>query len=295
MSYDFTTSTHGKWILAGEHAVLRGHAALVFPIPSFQFTVTYKSSTAPLHIHALGSHDSLLPSLVQMVISDALHLLGKSSEILLGEIHINNTISLGAGLGGSAAICVSIARWLSHLKLLNSEQIQDFSRELEHRFHGQSSGLDIAGVSNTRGVYFKQGHQDTVYATWQPYWYLSPSAVKGKTCECIAKVHDLWKSNETLARTLDLQMSDAVTQCLQALSMPKVTGLTQLIQGIKSAEDCFAQWGLISGALQQHIDTLKAKGALAVKPTGSGGGGYVLSVWATPVSDASMIPVYSIN
>lgn len=32
MFCDFETTTHGKWILAGEHAVLRGFSALVFPV-----------------------------------------------------------------------------------------------------------------------------------------------------------------------------------------------------------------------------------------------------------------------
>ena len=46
------------------------------------------------------------------------------------------------------------------------------------------------------------------------------------------------------------------------------------------AKDCFEQWGLIDSSVQAEMDRLSAQGALAVKPTGSGGGGYLLSLWA---------------
>jgi mevalonate kinase len=57
-----------------------------------------------------------------------------------------------------------------------------------------------------------------------------------------------------------------------------------LKKSIDQAYACFADWGLIHGALNEHIDLLKKNGALAVKPTGSGGeGGHVLSLWQTPI------------
>lgn len=46
MFYDFATTTYGKWILVGEHAVVRGHAALVFPIKGKKLTLSY-SATSP--------------------------------------------------------------------------------------------------------------------------------------------------------------------------------------------------------------------------------------------------------
>ena len=39
MSSDFQTTTYGKWILAGEHAVIRGHGALVFPVHNKKLTL----------------------------------------------------------------------------------------------------------------------------------------------------------------------------------------------------------------------------------------------------------------
>jgi len=55
-----------------------------------------------------------------------------------------------------------------------------------------------------------------------------------------------------------------------------------LCEAINSAADCFTQWGLVSESLQQHMLRLHDAGAIAVKPTGSGGGGYVISLWESP-------------
>ncbi|MFI4919641.1 MAG: mevalonate kinase, partial [Legionellales bacterium] len=43
MFCDFETTTFGKWILAGEHAVVRGHEALVFPIKEKQLHLQYRA------------------------------------------------------------------------------------------------------------------------------------------------------------------------------------------------------------------------------------------------------------
>jgi mevalonate kinase len=58
--------------------------------------------------------------------------------------------------------------------------------------------------------------------------------------------------------------------------------------------ESFSGWGLTTGVLGDHIQQLKDYGALAVKPTGSGDGGYVLSLWRQPpinVSPIDFIPL----
>ncbi|HWU44642.1 MAG TPA: hypothetical protein VN132_14420, partial [Bdellovibrio sp.] len=56
-------------------------------------------------------------------------------------------------------------------------------------------------------------------------------------------------------------------------------GEALLSQAINQAGECFEQWNLNEGAPAKHIQWLRENGAIAIKPTGSGGGGYVLSLW----------------
>ncbi len=64
--------------------------------------------------------------------------------------------------------------------------------------------------------------------------------------------------------------------------LPTVSDAATLLSwsnAIRKSNQCFEQWGLITENVKQHQAKLIEAGALAVKLTGSGGGGYVLSLW----------------
>lgn len=279
MSYDFQTTTHGKWILAGEHAVIRGHGALVFPIKMKQLTLSYNQSTSELSANYEGESGADTHLLFWSVLEQGMQMLGRSLNSLNGHFNLYSTIPVGVGMGASAALCVAMARWFAFFDVLKEVEIHDFARQLENLFHGQSSGLDITGVAAASGTYFKQGVCAPIEQTWSPRWFLSSCGQIGITSHCINNVQSLWDKNTANAIYIDQQMAECALQARLALEEFTPDSPLLLAKAMNKAADCFHQWGLVSESLQHHMQILLDAGATAVKPTGSGGGGYVISLW----------------
>ena len=279
---EFKTTTQAKWILVGEHAVLRGHPALAFPIQQKQLTLHYIPKPCALSADFYGEHRRDLHLLFWSVIEQAMRSLGHSLNQLHGLFHLTCHIPIGSGMGASAALCVAVTRFLVAEGLVPGEQLENFATELENLFHGKSSGLDIACVSASSGIYFKQGQATPLAPQWQPHWALSSCGQIGITAHCIKQVQDLWTEDRSLAEATDDLMARSVEQAFQALQNNHKDAQLQLANAINLAESCFQTWGLVSENLQTHMSWLKQQGAIAVKPTGSGKGGYALSLWENP-------------
>ncbi len=200
---------------------------------------------------------------------------------LVGTVLITNDIPLGAGLGASASFCVLMAKVCENQNWISAEQLSDFARNLENLFHGESSGVDISVMLAGRPLIFtRSGRRDFLQMKWQPKLAISYSGQKGLTADCIKQVKKIFDVDAHLANNLDQKMQNAANLAEESLSETfSEASLQKLIQSINSACICFDQWGLSQGAVAEHIQLLKNHGALAVKPTGSGGGGFILSLW----------------
>lgn len=279
MSYDFSVTTHGKWLLAGEHAVLRSCPAIVFPVPSKQLTLNYLTNENELRAEFTGTAGDDIHLLFWGVIERGLELVNHSLSELTGHFHIENTIPVGAGMGASAALSAAVARWFVWSELIEEEKLYEFARQLENLFHSESSGVDIAGVLAKDGlVYNRFSDPEPLEMNWKPRWFLSYSDQVGMTSHCVKKVKEFRVRNPDLSNRIDEDMQHSVLTAIHALQKPD--GLTELATAINQANVCFSQWGLAGGKVEQHIGELLAAGALAAKPTGSGSGGYILSLWS---------------
>lgn len=271
---------YGKWILSGEHAVLRSKPALAFPLTDYFIDFSYEESDKPLNIKYNDNHSSFLSFLP--LFSQALKKIGKNSDDLKGVITIDSCIPFGAGLGASAILSVACAICFEYKKWIVKEEIFTVAKQLEDIFHKKSSGLDVAIVLEQKPLLFQEGKVQKYLNPFKvkPFLYLSYCGKKSSTFFAISKVNDAFLKNKKELQKIDDTMALSVEQCLKAIESSDEASMQEHLQkGLQLGEQSFEAYGLVSSSLKTHIQKLKQAGALACKPTGSGLGGYVLSLW----------------
>ncbi len=261
----------GKWILVGEHAVVRGAPAIVAPLSSRSLILEESTEleASPLQT-ALEKIAETLPGLSEK----------------FSRLKVSSDIPVQAGLGSSAALSVAVARYLEAHDFLPNEEILAKAQEFENIFHGSSSGLDLAAVSASGPIFFRRGEDPKpLTCAWTPKIYLHDSGTRSSTKECVEHV-----ANQN-RKDLDQLMAMAVDGARAALRLSEAEGISLLKDAILTAAKCFEEWGLMNAESAALTEKLYRAGALAVKPTGSGNGGFLLSLWEnTPPEEFRGLP-----
>ncbi|KTD74632.1 mevalonate kinase [Legionella waltersii] len=275
----FRTRVPAKCIIAGEHVIQRGGFALVSPLMSYHFSLEYVPAEIKTTATISGEGHNSLQVLLWPVVNHALDLLNRNPANLKGYFNIRNTIPIGGGLGFSAAISVAVAQWVANQQWIKPSEIFEFAVKLEGIFHGQSSGVDIAGVMSNKLIIYYSSHEiASITPLWKPKLYLSNSEVTSITKSCVEKVKNLRDSDKEKAQQIDDKMRLATTLVKEALMREDNLGLSLLINGLNLGNECYYEWGLVSPKLNDHVLVLKEH-ALATKIVGAGYGGHVLSLW----------------
>lgn len=273
--------SHGKCILAGEHSVVRGGEALVLPLRSRGLDLAWEPSPdGKFHVKSSPFAAPFRDSL-----NKALDLTGFEMPHKGYVIRIQSDIPVKAGLGSSAALAVSVVRFLSAegAKITHPFAL---ALEIENIFHGNSSGIDVACVLSSAPIrYLKSAPPQDLCLAWRPHLYLFDTGKRSATKDCVEKVA---KANR---KDLDERMGESVRQVKSALLSEQADRVEELAGALNLAGSCFEEWGL--GPEPALAAKLRELGALAVKPTGSGGGGYLLTLWrAAPPAGVPLIPVW---
>ena len=279
----------GKWILTGEHAVVRNHPAIVLPLHSRRLSVQLREQ-------ALDGDGGQVRQALEQALLRAAHCTGGRPESftdLAPRIQVKSEIPIGAGLGSSAALCVGLVHILADLQLLPREAMAATAHEMEHIFHGQSSGMDVSVIFADKPLCFQKGEPPAeLQWRWQPQLFLADTESRSSTRESVAHVAALRGKNPAAAEQWDQLMATATATAREALLMTDIARARQQLQAaLEQADRCFIAWQLYNPAMRQTKRQLLEAGALAVKPTGSGQGGFMLSLWQDPPpAELGLIP-----
>lgn len=286
MQNEFQCKIPGKWILLGEHSVVRGAPALAFPLHSKQLHMHARLEKIAANFTITASDEKsllLVDAFKRAMESHPLYQKLPSVRVLL---RLESSIPTSSGQGSSAAICTGAAMLLKELGLVSDKEIFSASHTMENHFHGSSSGLDIAAVQSTGGIFFQKNHAPVaLHIINMPKFYLFDTGARSATKEAVEKVQAMARAD------IDERMSLAVRMARKSLE--ETRSLPELVEAVRMGRSCFEEWGLINPAMKEGEEKLLAAGALAVKPTGSGNGGFLLSVWnKSPPEKLPLLPCF---
>jgi len=286
----FRTRVPGKWVLTGEHAVLRGATAVAIPYQEIGLSLSFEPLSSPAG-EADDESFSVLPAEAEPLMKDLLDAVedswrsdGRSFPRPQGKLQIDSTIPIGAGLGSSAALCVALTRWMANPLTLPEASLTEFATRLEHRFHGRSSGMDVAVISAGEPISFGVDRGIlSIGIKKLPKFTFHDTGIRSRTSECVIRVEKFREEIPMVAMKVDDAMCAASRQAMEGLVQYDQgrtrEGLNLIAQAMRQARECFYSWELVPGAAKRMEEDLLAQGALAVKLTGAGGGGMVVALW----------------
>jgi mevalonate kinase len=281
---DFNTRVPGKWVLAGEHSVLRGATAIALPHPQLGLTLRFKTIQGENRFSVEPPDAGVLMEELLNSVADAWQAQGRSFMKPTGQLEIDSTIPIGAGLGSSAALCVALTEWMADPLSIPPSQKLEFATHLEHRFHGRSSGMDVAVIALKEPISFVMGREiRSVGISKLPKFTFHDTGLRTRTSECVLRVEKFREEVPAVALRVDESMGTASRVAMEGLirydSGETQEGLSLIQQGMKQARECFYSWQLVPGQAKRMEEDLLKQGALAVKMTGAGGGGMLVALW----------------
>jgi mevalonate kinase len=188
---------------------------------------------------------------------------------------------LGAGVGSSASLCVSVIRGLCQVCgiSLTPAKLSALANRLERRFHGNPSGLDTAVVALEQAILFERGRDAEAITVNKPKnsslpwcFALLDTGVRSPTINMVKLAEPWFKQAGESAISRFNAITDSAVRSLR-------DGDTQLLaKALTECHELLELTGVVTDPVKKMIDLAHNHGALAAKVTGAGGGGCVLAL-----------------
>jgi len=275
---------HGKIILLGEHAVVYGRHAIAAPVPlAIQAQIEDITEGVEIMIPRWGMEQHLHPHARDPQSFDqpfALILERLELKDRAMRITVFANVPRAMGLGGSAAIAVSIIRAMDHhFGLgLSDEEVNSLAFECEKVAHGTPSGIDNTMATYGELLLYRRGDPPELRklkAAEPINIVIGMSGVESLTAKMVAGVRRAWERNRAMYERIFDGIDDLSRQGARAIQTNNLEHLGELMnvcQGLLNSLQ------VSSWEVEEMIQIARDNGALGAKLTGGGGGGSIIAL-----------------
>ncbi|MFJ3382082.1 mevalonate kinase [Curtobacterium sp. NPDC090217] len=279
-----SSSSHGKTILIGEHAVVYGAPALVLPANDVLVTATVTPIPrgtghhleSAVHTGPLDLAPAAVMPTVTAVTATLRHL-GETGQQF--HVRVDSDVPTARGMGSSAAVAAAVTAAVADALgvVLDPETHHELIQECERVAHGRPSGLDARGVVADVPVWFEGGRIEPVEVTGEFVFVIADTGVPGHTREAVTAVRERHDRDPGAVDAVIGQIGELSRRARGTLGDGDAQALGATMD---AAHELLTTLDVSSDDLDRLVGAARSADALGAKLTGGGRGGCVLALAA---------------
>ncbi|QQS38756.1 hypothetical protein IPM62_05220 [Candidatus Woesebacteria bacterium] len=260
-----TTSSPGKIILSGEHAVVYGHPALLAAV------------NKTLSITALDDRllHTIYKSIDNLQSTDSLPYIFNQQFIHKHKLTIQSNIPIGCGMGSSAAYSTALSMLIySSDKHEIEDKVERLSYLFEKQKHNNSSGADTAVCQRGGFLWYRKESENfkifkslTPNSSFPKFSILNTGTPKESTGDMVNLVSEKYKIKKSQTHKLLNNIADTTKCFLEFFLGNKKYQIKELI---RENEILLEKLGVVSTSTASLIRQIEKIGGVA-KICGAGG------------------------
>lgn len=278
-----------KFILSGEHFVVKGSSSLVLPADCFstqvslvdqsdhrvQVNCVFEDSSTGISREKVSEYESLVLRLISL----AAPMVGVNLNGVGLKCTVKSSIPPGQGAGSSSALCQAIVEALLKHFITNDvhpNYLKWFGTALENAWHGPVSGIDNAAIAYGRPLFYRRGEKPVPLSVGYPLFFVVGSTGNRDASASPYVVMRSFAENNKSRYDL---FFDEINNNVQRLASAFVRGDVKIIgECMLSSQRIYQTIGLSTPLQNKAVQAAMGCGAFGARMTGAGCGGFVIAL-----------------